>query len=864
MANLGIVFDPMAIQPWTGEASFERTELTESEVVAQFADKIRATGMTPPANIISDGTLHRFDPDGGRGDAGFYCLYTDGIPAGFFGDWRQGGEGHKWRADIGRAWAPAEETVHRQRMDDAKRQRDEERDRLYAEAAVKALAIYASARPAGNDHPYAQRKGVCFDPTTARELTAEELLFQHQVRPVRKNKATGEYEPLTRRLLILPLETEASDLASLQFIDEDGRKANLAGGKSGGNFWTAQAMPLNDGAGVTIMIGEGAATVLSARAATGFLAVAAFSCGNLLKVAEAMRRRYPAARLVILADRGNGEADAHKAGLAVNAPVAVPFFGDGSPEATDINDLANLAGLEEVERQILAALAGAPEPTPPGAVAVSASAAPLPLPKLPAVPPLPLEILPDVMGPWIGDAADRTRFPPDSMAVGAMASLGSLLGRKLGIRLKGHDDWTEYANAWGIVIGTPSTLKSPARNAALSPLRAVQVAANNDNADLLKKYGEDLADYELRASAYDKEVRKLLAKNPNAPIDLEKPNEPSKPVMRALWTTDATAEKLGELLVENPNGILIDRDELSGFLMAMEDERKAEARGFFLSGWSGNEGYRFDRIGRGTIIIPNFAISIFGGIQPGPLARYVRGAYGGEKADGFLQRFQLAVWPESTPFEYVDRWSDSAARQRVNELFARVDGMTGDEIGMRDKFGDGPPFIRLSSAAQPIFADWYTNFMTSQQRDEHQNAAIAAHFGKFPGLVGKLALGIHVADDPDGREVSERTLLKALGWIEYLTPHARRIYHAVEHPETGAAELLLARLKRGELPPSFKAWEISRKCWHGLTDRAAVKKACRLLFEFGWLIEIDAGGSQGVGRPADPIYAVSSAARPAL
>lgn len=117
-----------------------------------------------------------------------------------------------------------------------------------------------------------------------------------------------------------------------------------------------------------------------------------------------------------------------------------------------------------------------------------------------------------------------------------------------------------------------------------------------------------------------------------------------------------------------------------------------------------------------------------------------------------------------------------------------------------------------------------------------------------------------MADGPGGKEVSERTILKALAWIEYLIPRARRVYHAVEHPATGAAELLLARLRRGDLPKQFKAWEISRKCWHGLADRQAVKKACRLLFEYGWLIEISAGGSNS-GRPPDPVYQVSPAAR---
>jgi hypothetical protein len=150
------------------------------------------------------------------------------------------------------------------------------------------------------------------------------------------------------------------------------------------------------------------------------------------------------------------------------------------------------------------------------------------------------------------------------------------------------------------------------------------------------------------------------------------------------------------------------------------------------------------------------------------------------------------------------------------------------------------------------------DFMRERRDTEAQseNSPLAAHFGKYPGLVGKLALILHVADNPSGREVSETTLLKAMGWIQYLMPHARRVYHAVEHPETGAAELLLVRLKRGELPSAFTARDIYRKCWHGLSERDSVRRTCQLLFDYGWLIELRPKGDTG-GRPSDTVYAVS-------
>ena len=169
--------------------------------------------------------------------------------------------------------------------------------------------------------------------------------------------------------------------------------------------------------------------------------------------------------------------------------------------------------------------------------------------------------------------------------------------------------------------------------------------------------------------------------------------------------------------------------------------------------------------------------------------------------------------------------------------------------------------MRLSPAAQEIFVEWYTGFMRNRRQieaDGSESEPIGAHFGKYPGLVGKLSLILHVADDSQGQKVSETTILKALAWLDYLTPHARRIYHAVEHPELGAASLLLSRLKRGELPPQFKPRDIYRKGWHGLSDPESVRRACELLLEYDWLIDVTPD-AKGNGRPADPVFSVSPA-----
>jgi hypothetical protein len=57
----------------------------------------------------------------------------------------------------------------------------------------------------------------------------------------------------------------------------------------------------------------------------------------------------------------------------------------------------------------------------------------------------------------------------------------------------------------------------------------------------------------------------------------------------------ASYESLGELLASNPVGLLVERDELVSLLKHLDREEQCVARGFYLSGWSGQQPYTFDR-----------------------------------------------------------------------------------------------------------------------------------------------------------------------------------------------------------------------------------------------------------------------------
>src|SRR5687767_295551 len=164
------------------------------------------------------------------------------------------------------------------------------------------------------------------------------------------------------------------------------------------------------------------------------------------------------------------------------------------PAGGGMTDLANTRSATAAERSIYEAVeravrdakrSGAVVPLRPADSAPEAAVAshdwqePRALPDgLLAVASFDLDLMPAAFRPWVADISERVQCAPDFVAVTAMAALGTVLGRKVGIRPQARTDWTEVANQWALVIGRPGVLKSPAIEQALAPLRRLEANAN--------------------------------------------------------------------------------------------------------------------------------------------------------------------------------------------------------------------------------------------------------------------------------------------------------------------------------------------------------------------------------------------------
>ncbi len=243
-------------------------------------------------------------------------------------------------------------------------------------------------------------------------------------------------------------------------------------------------------------------------------------------------------------------------------------------------------------------------------------------------------------------------------------------------------------------------------------------------------------------------------------------NDP--PILKRYMTNNASYEALGELLIENPNGLLVEADELIGLLKQLDANGQEVAISFYSTAADGDKPYTFDRIMRGKgLHIDALCLSIIGGIQPGVLAEYVRQATGvGVGADGLLQRLELMVYPGINPeWKEIDRFPDKEARESVTKLVEKMDGLKPAEIGTEEDPYGGVPFLRFDDEAQVLFSEWRGE-LEQRLRSGEDHPEIVSHLSKYRKLIPSLALLFHLCDIGHGT-VSYNALLSAIAFGEY-------------------------------------------------------------------------------------------------
>ncbi len=461
--------------------------------------------------------------------------------------------------------------------------------------------------------------------------------------------------------------------------------------------------------------------------------------------------------------------------------------------------------------------------------------------------------------------------PGDFAAISSIVIVGSIIGAGCGIRPKQLDDWEVIPNLWGACIGRPSVvLKSPSMKEPMGQLDRLQ-AAYGAIYDREKAEGDfqglvDSAVLKDLKTNLDKSTKgkgsfnaSELQKLRDEYLELTQNAEP-EPARRLFKTNETSIQSMTLLQNQNPRGLLLFRDELTGLLARWDTENGADERAYFLEGWNGSGSYTDVKIGRGVTEAKTICISLLGGIQPDKLSKYLHQAQRGGN-DGMMQRLQLAVWPdEPKGWQLVDIKPNRDAKHAAFLIMQALAEMDFLQHGAIQNSHDDRPYFRFDDEAQAVFNGWLTELQTVKIKRE-ENPLMVEHFGKFRSLMPSLALIFHCIDIADGKAsgaVSERAARLAVDWCVYLESHARRIYAMAESPEHGAAVRLADKIKAGALPSPFNSREVYIKCWHGLGEKKDVEAACDVLIDENWLRR-ELRAKPATGRPSLPEYHINPA-----
>lgn len=333
----------------------------------------------------------------------------------------------------------------------------------------------------------------------------------------------------------------------------------------------------------------------------------------------------------------------------------------------------------------------------------------------------PTNALPDRVRSFAEAAAMSIGCDPAFVAVPSLVTAASAIGASSNLLVK--QGWREPSILWAGIVAPSGTGKSPALDAAIAPMMRHHIEA-------------------ARAHAAD----------PDSP-------------RRKYVTGDCTLESVAMMLGENAHGMLLARDELSGWLGAFD--KYHNGRGSDAAGWlSLHSGVAtiVDRKKSESVCVPNPRLSLVGTIQPAVLEKCISS----HLANGMAARLLLCQ-----PTVLERRWTDSELTNEHSDAWATV---VDRLMSLHDA---GPETYQLGEAARACFVGWF---------DEHNaesanlSDAMRSLWSKLEAACARIALVLHLLDwastdsEQPGENLLRASVQNAVRIAEFFKEEARTIY----------------------------------------------------------------------------------------
>jgi hypothetical protein len=470
---------------------------------------------------------------------------------------------------------------------------------------------------------------------------------------------------------------------------------------------------------------------------------------------------------------------------------------------------------------------------------------------LPAFTPFPTDVLPEPLRGFVTEAATAIGCDASYITLPLLSGLASAIGNTHRIALK--RGWTEPAIVWTAIVGESGTMKTPAFKLAMKPIRKAQ-------ADAFKEHEAARVEWEAQHLRYEAELtgwKRQAAKGHGDAGD--PPQKPTPPIARRYIVSDTTTEALAPILLGNPRGVLLARDELAGWLGSFDRYAKAGKAGADSAHWLSMHNGEAMTIDRKTgipptIHVPSASVSITGGIQPGILAR----ALGQEHHESGMAARVLYAMPPRKAKRWTEADVNADTETAVAAVFDRLFGLT-PEID-----GDGDERPRLVTLADDGKGAWVTFYNEHATEQAELSGDLSAAWSKLEGYAARLALVVHLtrwaAGDTTLRNASrvdEASIAAGVVLARWFGYEARRVYAILsERDDDRETRQLVEWIERKGGTVTARDLTHGVCAYRGGSDAAERALSALVVAGIGrW--EADAHGPKG-GRPAQRFRLVST------
>ncbi len=420
----------------------------------------------------------------------------------------------------------------------------------------------------------------------------------------------------------------------------------------------------------------------------------------------------------------------------------------------------------------------------------------------------PVDVLPEPIRGFVNAGARAIGCDPSYLALPLLTAIAAAIGNTRRLELK--RGWSAPPILWGAIVGESGTAKTPAFKLVMRPVRERQRKA-------LDRYMEAMKEFEMEFARWEKEYG-AWKRSKNATGD--PPARPEPPQAVRYVVSDTTVEALAPILLTNPRGVLLARDELAGWIGSFDRYAAKGKGGADAANWLSMynaESIIVDRktgIPR-TIHVPQAAVCVSGGIQPVILQRALSIEH---RESGLAARLLLTCPPRK-----AKRWTEADIAPEMEAELALIfdrlyelSPMIGDDNESR------PVLVRLSPEAKEAWKAYYKGHAVEQA---DLTGDLSAAWSKLEEYAARLALVIHfvrwAANDPDlmNSDVVDVASMEAgIALTKWFKHEARRTYALLDETDEERDERRLAE------------W-IARK--GGAATVREIQRGCRWLRQAG-------------------------------